>query len=136
MELINPLKTNIAEIDKQHDFFVTLVNDLDCLIEQKCEDKKIEDLVTEISRYAKKHFLTEESYFSKYNYPHSHEHELQHIEMISKLDIFYDGTIYGKMNIKDFQLFLKEWFEEHLKKHDKKYTDYFKKLKIKELKNN
>lgn len=129
------LKTHIPEIDKQHEFFVELVTELDCLITQSCEDKKIESLVTEISQYARKHFDTEEKYFKKYNYPHSHEHELEHINMLSKLDIFYDGTIYGKLNVKDFQLFLKEWFDEHLMKHDKKYADYFKKIKIKELKN-
>jgi hemerythrin len=132
MELKEILLTSITDIDSQHAHFLKLIENLETLLKRKYLKNELEELIMDISNYARKHFDTEEKYLNKYKYPKKQEHELQHIELLSKINIFYDGLLYSNTNPKDFQDFLLDWFENHLKKQDKQYVDYFKKIKIKE----
>jgi hemerythrin len=133
MDLKKVLWTNIPEIDKQHAQFIMLLEKLEGILKRKYSRDEIEEIVIAISEYARKHFDTEEKYFKKYNYPKSTEHEIEHIKLIEKVNILYDGLLYGNTEPKELLFFLLNWFDDHLKKSDKEYSDYFNKIKIPEL---
>lgn len=128
MELKDILITGIPEIDTQHEFFIKLIEKLDSLMKREYLPNELDEIVIEISKYARKHFDTEERYFKKFNYPKTEEHQLQHLKLINQVNKFYDGLLYSCINPKDLHSFLLEWTETHLKKDDKKYVDYFNKI--------
>ena len=124
------LSTGIPKIDSQHKTFIGLINKTnECVDKKRKED--LSKVLTELLNYARIHFSTEEEIFDKYSYPYSNEHKEEHLKLIEKAISFYDKALRGEDVGKEFALFLKDWLEDHLKKHDFKYAKYFKENKIK-----
>ncbi len=122
----------ISEIDAQHQKFFEYVNSYyDLCNSNNYNPKKAREMMSEILSYARKHFSTEERYFEKYNYPNMNEHKEEHLELLNKALIIYDSFNGEKEGSLAFLEFLKNWLEKHLKEEDKKYAEYFSRLKIK-----
>lgn len=124
------LSTGIKRIDEQHKRFVAMLNKTNDLVESKNNKAVIKELPALLD-YARTHFSTEEEIFDKYNYPFSNEHKIEHLKLLEKAISFYDKAEKGENIGKEFMAFLKDWLANHLKKHDFKYSKYFKDNKIK-----
>ncbi|MFA6064508.1 MAG: bacteriohemerythrin [archaeon] len=124
------LSTGIKKIDDEHKKFLGLLNTSNRLVRAK-KYKALNKQLPDLFSYAKTHFSTEEDLFEKYNYPFSNEHKNEHLQLLEKTITFYDDAKNGKNVGEDLMDFLKDWFQNHLKKHDFKYTKYFQKNKIK-----
>jgi hemerythrin len=116
----------IKEIDDQHRYFISLLNNLYGAIGSSKNQIELEILFQKLSDYAEIHFATEEKYFNDFNYEGAEEHKLKHQEMRDEIvriknqesgnNIdFYGNIVY----------FLKDWLEDHLEKMDQKYKDCF-----------
>jgi hemerythrin len=122
----------IKEIDDQHRYFISLLNNLYGAIGLSKNQIELEILFQKLSDYAESHFATEEKYFEEFGYDGAEEHKLKHQEMRDEIariknhesgnDIdFYGNIVY----------FLKDWLEDHLEKMDQKYKDCFMKHGLK-----
>jgi len=130
LEWTPKLSVGIKKIDDQHKYFIKLLNKADDTVKAKKKNELIKEL-PELLNYARTHFSTEEEIFDKYSYPYSNEHKLEHLKLLEKAVKFYDKATVEKEVGEELMLFLKDWLENHLKKHDFKYAKYFKDNKIK-----
>jgi hemerythrin len=117
----------IKEIDDQHKYFISLLNDLYNAIVAGKSREDLKELFLYLADYAEKHFATEEKYFDEFNYDGAAEHKAKHqemrleIEKIKNMDDeekeidFYGNIVY----------LLKNWLEEHLAQMDQKYKKCF-----------
>ena len=116
----------IEEIDEQHRYFITLLNDLYDAVCSNRGRQELKDLFQKLSDYAEKHFATEEKYFDEFHYEGAAEHKMKHQEMrdeIKKIKNQEEGNeidFYGNI-----VYFLKDWLEDHLEKMDQKYEECF-----------
>ncbi|MFA5925402.1 MAG: bacteriohemerythrin [Parcubacteria group bacterium] len=116
----------VSEIDQQHRYFITLLNDLYGAVISNKGQQKLEHLFQVLSDYAEEHFTTEEKYFDKFNYEGAKEHKFMHQKMRDEIKRiknqetgkeidFYGNVVY----------FLNDWLENHLEKMDRKYAECF-----------
>ena len=116
----------VKEIDDQHKYFISLLNDLNNAIVAGKSREELRDLFQYLSDYAEKHFATEENYFDEFNYDGAVEHKIKHQKMrdeIKKIENMEDGReidFYGNI-----VYFLKDWLEDHLAEMDQKYKKCF-----------
>lgn len=118
----------IKEIDEQHKYFITLLNDLYNAVCSSKDRNELDTLFQRLTEYAERHFATEEKYFDEFNYDGAAEHKLKHQEMrdnIKKIENQKSGNeidFYGNI-----VYFLKDWLEDHLEKMDQEYEECFSK---------
>jgi len=122
----------VKEIDDQHKYFISLLNDPYNAITAGKKQEELKELFQYIADYAEKHFATEEKYFDEFNYEGAAEHKMKHQEMreeIEKIKNMDDGKeidFYGNI-----VYFLKDWLDEHLQKMDQEYKECFSKHGLK-----
>ena len=121
------LLMGIEEIDEQHKELIGLINKVHSYYPGN-KIAEIESLIDRLIEFARIHFSTEEKYFEKWNYPYADEHMVEHEKILLKILQFKaKSEKYSKELLNEILKFLKdEWFENHLKKHDRKYSNYFK----------
>jgi hemerythrin len=118
------LKTGNTTIDAQHSHLIDLFNKVKFKIDNS--ENSIGLILEELMDYADYHFKTEEELFTKYNYPKTDEHVIEHKEYIIRVQEFI--KLYMKNNIKKDAIdnFLIEWIIFHIKNSDQEYAKYFK----------
>lgn len=116
----------IKEIDDQHRYFISLLNDLYNAVCSNKGRQELQDLFQKLSDYAEMHFATEEKYFNEFKYEGSEEHMLKHQEMRNEIEKirkqkggneidYYGNIVY----------FLRDWLEDHFEKMDQEYEECF-----------
>lgn len=115
----NNLSVGNDNIDKQHEYLISIINKLTISINIGICDKNI---LNELINYAKLHFLLEEKYLLKYKYEETNEHINEH-----NIFVNYIVDIYNKENIDyiELLLFLESWLINHIKIIDMKYKYLF-----------
>lgn len=121
------MELGIEIIDKQHQYFVGLMNELyETNYNLKLKDT-LGDIIKQLVAYKEFHFATEEKYFDKFNYENSVEHKNKHAELSRKVEEFkkrYEQE--GSKIIGELLDFLENWLVEHLEIQDKKYVQCFR----------
>jgi hemerythrin-like metal-binding protein len=128
-EWTEKISVGIDRIDNQHKRFMKILNNAYEKSSSESLTQQTERL-SEVLDYARVHFSTEEAILDRYLYPYSDEHKLEHLKILQKATQLFDQSRTGTKQTTEVLVFLKEWFEEHLKKHDFKYAKYFKDNKI------
>jgi hemerythrin len=121
------MSVGIEKIDKQHQYFVSLLNQLYEAIEKKSIKNDLAKLIKQLDKYAHTHFETEEKILNKYNYPYLEEHIKEHNNLLTQLESF--EAVFPKEPLKyafDLADFLENWLVEHLEIQDGKYAKYFR----------
>ena len=125
----NKLVIGIPEIDKQHHELIDTINKTEALVKKKGSDVDTKKIIDSLTSFARVHFSTEEEIFAKWNYPKATEHMLEHEKLIIRVLKFENDFEKKKQEVLPELLdFLIEWLENHLKKHDFKYRDYFREI--------
>ena len=126
----------VEEIDKQHQHFFALANEIIALSEQA--DVQLRGLlfkVTNLSSYAVYHLLTEEKIFKKYDYPDAKEHITAHDVYREKMKKLVDAVEKESPDTKalsnEMAAFAGDWLTNHIMAMDKKYVDFMHKNGIK-----
>ena len=74
----NNMSVKVAEIDKQHQKLVDMINDIHDAMRQRKAKDILGDIIAGLGDYAVKHFTHEEKYFARFNYPDSAAHKKEH----------------------------------------------------------
>jgi hemerythrin len=120
---------NIAEIDKQHKHFMSIINELhDALMIDQHPKQVIERIVNELVDYTDYHFKTEEKLFEQHNYPGKDVHKQQHDDLRAQAYKLRDDFAANRVEIDLSVLsFLTEWLVEHILGSDMEYSPYLSK---------
>ena len=117
---------NVAEIDRQHQQLIGMINDLNDAMRQGQGKAVMGKIINGLVNYATTHFITEEKYFDKFGYPEAISHKNEHtgfaIKVSEFMDEFEKGNIALPMQILDF---LSDWLKNHIKGSDKKFGPFF-----------
>jgi hemerythrin len=122
----NEYSVGIREIDDQHKYFISLLNNLYNAIVAAEKREELRGHFEALKDYAEKHFATEEKYFDEFCYDGAEEHKAKHREIrdeIKRIENMAEGKeidFYGSL-----VYFLNDWLEDHLQKMDQKYKDCF-----------
>ena len=128
----NLYSIGISNIDQEHQLFLEMLDNFNdnfassAIITINDEAMmKIYLYVLKLRRYALKHFLTEEEYMVKYNYPNYYEHRKIHDGFIKQIfNIEEDYYRYNKLSPNNITNFILSWLEEHIKGMDKDLGRY------------
>ncbi|RJR40845.1 MAG: hypothetical protein C4567_10385 [Deltaproteobacteria bacterium] len=124
----------VSGIDDQHKSFFKMLNNFNTDVVfssiKTTDDKdmmKIYLYVLNLRRYALNHFLSEEEYMVKYNYPNIFEHRKKHDNFIKRIfaleENYYNFNKLSPDNINDF---ISSWLADHIIRMDKDFGQYLK----------
>ncbi len=129
MALINwndGFSVNIAEIDQQHQKIIAMINTLHDAMTLGKGQNVIGKIVDDLISYTETHFKTEEIYFAQFGYPDTDRHKIKHAGFVQKVSDFKDGFEKGKLSLSiEVMTFLSDWWRNHIKGTDKKYSQFF-----------
>jgi hemerythrin len=122
----NSFSVNVAEIDKQHQGLIGMINDLNEAMRQGKSKEVLGKIIEGLVNYAVKHFETEEKYFDQFGYINSFSHKKEHADFTKKVAEFKSGFDSGKIMLSiEVMDFLSSWLQKHIKGTDMKYGPFF-----------
>ena len=112
-------------VDNQHRELFDLTNNL--ILE--CKDDKCSPLIGEtlsdLLKYAKRHFKEEEKLLREIKYPKLEEHEKMHIDFIFKIAMFCKDVLNGKSSVVEEMIeYLTDWLINHTSSADLDFKNY------------
>jgi hemerythrin len=120
------LSVDVAEIDKQHQTLVSMINELSDAMKQGKGKDALAKILNGLISYTATHFKTEEKYFDLHKYPGTVIHKKEHAAFVQKVSDFKDGFEKGKLSVTiEVMNFLSDWLKNHIKGTDKKYSVFF-----------
>ncbi|MHB8809516.1 MAG: bacteriohemerythrin [Desulfobulbaceae bacterium] len=120
------LSVNVAEIDKQHQKLIALINELADSMRQGQGRKVVGKIISGLQAYTEIHFKAEENYFRQFGYPDAARHIQEHEAFVAKVTEFNNGFERGALSLSvDLLNFLSDWLRHHIKGEDKKYSSFF-----------
>jgi hemerythrin len=130
----NEYSVGIKEIDKQHQEFIGIIDDLNRSIRLyqniygQATKKKILDIFDSLHDYANTHFATEEKYFKEFGFEEAAGHIAEHEKFVKTISALRERIDEDDLKI-SFELidFMENWLVGHLNGLDKKYTECFHK---------
>jgi hemerythrin len=126
IEWNDSLSVKVAEIDKQHQKLMSMINELSDAMKQGKGKDSLGKILNGLISYTSSHFKTEEKYFDLYRYPETASHKKEHIAFVQKVSDFKDGFEKGRLSVTiDLMNFLSDWLKNHIKGTDKKYSAFF-----------
>jgi len=128
IEWTQKLSVNFEEIDNQHKKLIQLINKLHDAMKKGKGSSILDDVLKEMTDYAKYHFGTEEKFMEQFKFPELKEHKEQHHDFINKVGEFTEEMKDSKigMSLKVMH-FLADWLKTHIINEDHKYVPYLKK---------
>lgn len=128
IEWSSSYETGISLIDKQHQKWINIINDLYSIILAKEKTDKVVEFFKKLTDYTEYHFGFEEKYMKEFKFEYYDSHLLQHEKFIVEITNLFNN--YLKSENKDIPfrmlLFIKNWVINHITKTDFKYIDNFK----------
>lgn len=120
------LSVGVPEIDREHQGFIRLINELNEAIITRLSKQEIVARLRALMLDAKEHFAHEEALFAQWRYPKALEHAQEHREILGALDASlerfqHDCTEYELI---ESGLDVKAALIEHLLSQDMQYRDH------------
>jgi len=126
------LSVGVDEFDNQHQNLIAMINELHVAMKERKGKAAMAKIIYGLINYTSSHFLAEEIYFDKYNYPDSESHKKEHQLFVEKVKDVQKGFTENRLMISiDTMDFLKDWLTNHIQGTDKKYSAFFNKLGLK-----
>jgi hemerythrin-like metal-binding protein len=120
------LSVGIEKIDEQHKKLIDLINELNAAMRNKQAKTVLANILTELSKYTKTHFQTEEVYFKTFNYPETKAHIVEHENFIKKISDFQESLKADDACLSiEIMKFLRDWLVNHILKTDMQYKVFF-----------
>jgi hemerythrin len=122
----NNLSVNVVEIDMQHKKLVAMINELYDAMKVGKGKEAIGKILNDLILYTATHFKTEEQYFTKFGYPNTADHKMEHTAFVEKVKEFKSGFDTGKVTVTiEVMKFLSDWLFKHIMVTDKNYSKFF-----------
>ena len=116
----NKYGVGVDTIDSEHKVFLAHINAFKWAIDHNSPTKELDQIAENLSRYAKFHFTSEESFMAKIKYPGLDEQRKIHNSLLDSFQSSYYLSKYQS----DFLNFLVNWFIEHTTITDHKIGEY------------
>jgi len=126
------LSVNVAEMDKQHQKLVGMINELhDAMVKGKGKEVMAKT-ISGLMDYTKTHFTDEEKLIDRFQYPESASQKNMHKKFLDKVYEFKKQMDEGKVGMTiTLSDFLSDWLKNHIKIEDKKYGVFLNKQGVK-----
>lgn len=120
------LSVGIQEIDEQHMVIIDLINQLHFAIVNRQAREVAYNILVNLEKYSKTHFMVEESLMRMLEYPQYEEHKKSHDLLIAQIVELRERLSSENTSV-SFELlhFLKKWLTIHIQEEDKAYTEHF-----------
>lgn len=119
------LSVGIAEMDRQHQRLVGLVNRLYEAMATGQGDHIKKEILTELLTCAKVHLTAEERLMHACGYPQLADHKRLHDQLEEKVIQLNEKTLQGRMaSSGSIGTVLKDWLVQHIMQQDKKYGQF------------
>jgi hemerythrin len=126
------LETNNIKIDNDHKLIIDMAQELNEAMSRGRGKERVNETLTFLTGYVKKHFDDEEKLQLKNNYPDFLEHKKNHTYFINELDLLSQKIIAeptSTVNTLALNKLISGWFFNHIRKMD---VEVAKHLKISE----
>jgi len=118
-------KLGIAEVDRQHEKMVDLMNDVHLMAAQGRSAKAIASSLLSLIEYTQVHFSWEEDFFDGYNYPDASNHKATHKKLVNELLSHQQTISVSERDTIDKELEkLNSWLIHHINHSDKDYANF------------
>lgn len=119
-------ETGIERIDFEHKVFLELINSFCYAINNQLAAKDLSRLISEIEKYAEFHFISEENFMRRINYPDYNKHQKDHFELLEYLNLYkHKAEDFGQ-----YARFLHQWFVNHTIHEDIKIKTFIQENNI------
>lgn len=118
------LDIGMAEVNRQHQRLITLINELHRAINEGYGLAAIKRIVQGLVDYTANHFSYEEELFARFDYPQSQDHEDEHKKLVTQVLDFQRRVGRGENVSDELMAFLKAWLINHIQGSDKQYAPY------------
>ncbi len=116
---------DVAEIDKQHQRLVALMNQLNDAMLAGKSNEALGRTVGGLLDYTVYHFGAEEGLLERYAYPGLAVQKSQHREFVRKVSEFKQSFEEGKLCLSiEVMNFLSDWLRNHILGTDKQYASF------------
>lgn len=113
----------MAEIDRQHQNLVRIIQNLHRAIAAGRGQEVIESALAQVVNYTIYHFATEEDLMQQHGFPGIVAHRIAHNDLTLKIFGFQEEHAVGKPEAAEGLLnFLQQWLEEHTWKKDNEFA--------------
>lgn len=121
MSLSKELLTGIQEIDDQHGNLFLLLDNLQAQIISGRNWSDVYFILSELSHYARTHFMVEESVMRLHGYPDLEQHIAEHRGFTEKLSQLEAQAVKNNIGPSIVE-FIRQWLENHISKSDQAYV--------------
>jgi hemerythrin len=117
----------VGILDEQHKNIILAFNRLVKAEAPQTNSVVISDLLDQMTKYAQKHFQTEEALLIEHGYPLFDDHKRGHIEYRKKVVDLCTATTLNVSQVPHAILeFLARWWKHHILFEDMQYKSFFK----------
>ncbi len=115
----------VHQCDSQHQRLFETINQLAEAMRVGKGQEVVSDIVSQLIRYTRTHFLQEEALMERTGYPELEAHRQLHRKLVADVEKFQRELEDGlRPNTVDVLIFLKEWLTQHIQKVDKAYSHH------------
>ena len=108
----------VKEIDAQHTYFVTLVNELHSKMQQHQIGEIKTEIVPKLVDYVRKHFGDEERIMRRHNYPGLQEQINAHQEILRNVEAIVNSSADAFPMAMKLMRLTTQWFLDHVLEYD------------------
>lgn len=120
----NEMAIGHAEIDRDHQTLVEIVNRLHEAMLQGHGREVLTDIFNRLARYTHEHFAREEELMRRIGYADLQQHKQRHAELLRQLTVIAARHGSGELEVTiETMTFLKDWLTIHIQKEDAKLAD-------------
>lgn len=120
-------ETGIEEIDAQHKHLFEAINRMaECCKAGKAGDGARESLAF-LNEYTKEHFYAEEEFMRVLGYPKLEAHQIEHTELLTKVQNLMLKMDEGFLITADVATFVADWLAHHINEVDMGYVQFIQK---------
>ena len=123
-------ETGIDTMDVQHQILIELINILYKVIRKEKSSEVINEVLSEMTKYAENHLLKEEALLAANGYPDLDNHMDIHQGYLDKLKTLMAESK-KEDQATDTYLFLRQWWMGHIVAVDKKYGEFLQSKGVK-----
>jgi len=125
IEWTEKFSVGIDDIDKQHQKWISIVNELHDSIMEGRGLSILEKLVKEMEEYTDFHFSKEEEMLEKAGWPELDRHKRIHFSFKQQITTLKRDILSGEIVLRSQVMsVIKNWLTDHILKEDQEYTEF------------
>ena len=126
IEWTDSFSVGVALFDEQHRRLIDMLNKIRRDPAATTHSETVSDVLTDMTRYAREHFKSEEDLMTEHDYPYLEEHRQQHDEFREKAARLCVATVEGDASVPQaLAAYLLQWLIRHILQEDMAFKPFF-----------